>query len=58
MDELSTFDKSKIFTEYPPQNEIEQYDPNITIYKKLEKDKEDNNGFRKRSTSSRKLDNI
>ena len=41
MDELSTFDKSKIFTEYPPQNEIEQYDPNITIYLKLEKEKEE-----------------
>jgi len=40
MKELSTFDKLKIFTEYPPQNEIEQYDPNITIYLKLEKEKE------------------
>tara|TARA_R110002153_G_scaffold73152_1_gene190861 strand:+ start:137 stop:289 length:153 start_codon:yes stop_codon:yes gene_type:complete len=43
MKELSKFDKSKIFTEYPPQNEIEQYDPNITIYLKLEKEKKNKN---------------
>jgi len=39
MDELSIFDKSKIFTEYPPENQIELYDPNIAIYLKLEKEK-------------------
>jgi|TARA_R110000824_G_scaffold207277_1_gene392580 hypothetical protein len=43
MKELSKFDKSKIFTEYPPQNEIEQYDPNIAIYLKLEKEKKNKN---------------
>jgi hypothetical protein len=40
MDKLSKFDKLKIFTEYPPENQIELYDPNIAIYLKLEKDKE------------------
>ena len=47
MDELSIFDKSKIFTEYPPENQIELYDPNITFYLKLEKDKESQHNQRK-----------
>ena len=47
MDKLSDYDTFIKSIEQLSPNEIEKYDPNITIYKKLEKCKRDTNEWKK-----------